>query len=71
MALADDIAALDAAINVAAIAGVASVTIGGQTVATKNLKELREWRDYLASQLAATKPHFGLRMTKLTPPGCG
>lgn len=27
--------------------------------------------NYVASQTAKSKPHFGLRMTKLVPPGAG
>lgn len=71
MAVADDIAALDAAVADIATKGFASVSIGGQTVAVKSLGELMDYRDRLKAQQAAANSNFGLRFSKLTPPGCG
>lgn len=36
-----------------------------------SLKELIEADRYLSAKTSAAKPHFGLRMTKLIPPGGG
>jgi hypothetical protein len=71
MATSDDITAIDAAIVSFATQGFASVSIGGQTVSVKSLTELMDYRDRLKAQQAAANSNFGLRFTKLTPPGCG
>lgn len=51
--------------------GVATVTIGGETVTVKSLDELNRMLQLINSDLASAKDHFGLRMTKLVPPGTG
>jgi hypothetical protein len=51
--------------------GPASVTVGGQTVTQKSIDELIKADQYLAAKNAASQPHFGLRFTKLIPPGAG
>ena len=51
--------------------GPASVTVGGQTVVQKDIEQQIKADEYLAAKQAATKPHFGLRFTKIIPPGAG
>ena len=52
--------------------GPASVTnADGQTVVSKDIDQLEQARAALATTGAASKPAFGLRMTKLIPPGGG
>ena len=51
--------------------GPASVTVGGQTVVQKDVEQQIKADEYLAAKQAATKPHFGLRFTKIIPPGAG
>jgi hypothetical protein len=48
----------------------ASVTEAGRTITERPLKDLQDARDREAGNVAATKSHFGLRFTKLVPPGC-
>ena len=53
-------------------AGPASVSVSGQTVTAKSADDLIKSANYLAAQAAANnRAHFGLRFTKLVPPGCG
>ncbi len=54
-----------------AVDGFAAVTIGGQTTTVKSLDELRRMLEMVQADLASGKSHFGLRMTKLVPPGAG
>jgi hypothetical protein len=61
---------IEEAIEKAAL-GPATVTIDGQTVTAKDIAQLIEADRYLAAKTAATKSHFGLRFTKLVPPGTG
>ena len=51
--------------------GIATVTIGGQTVTVKSLDELNKMLQVINSDLASAQEHFGMRMTKLVPPGTG
>lgn len=51
------------------VAGPASVTIGGQTVAQKNVRELIDAANHLAGNDGMSQPHRGLRFTKLLSPG--
>lgn len=51
--------------------GPASVTVAGQTVVQKDIEQQIKADEYLAAKQAATKPHFGLRFTKIIPPGAG
>jgi hypothetical protein len=62
---------IDEAIEQAAL-GPASVTnADGQTVVSKDIQQLLDARNDQSAQTAAGKPQFGLRMTKLVPPGGG
>jgi hypothetical protein len=61
----------NAAIVKAATDGIASVSIGGQSVQKYTLDQLLNAKKQIDAQLAATQSHFGLRMTKLVPPGTG
>lgn len=63
----DDI--LDAAAEAAT--GPKSVTVDGQTVVARDIKDIKEAADLEAGRTAATKPHFGLRFSRQVPPGCG
>lgn len=51
--------------------GIDSVTINGHTVNKKNIAELLSALKEIDSSLAAQQSHFGMRMTKLVPPGTG
>lgn len=52
--------------------GPASVTnADGQSVSAKDIDQLIEADKYLKAQTAAVQPHFGLRFSKLVPPGAG
>jgi hypothetical protein len=44
-----------------------SVSESGRTIVNRDLRELAD----IAKQQAPDKPHFGLRFTKLIPPGGG
>jgi len=47
----------------------AIVTEAGRAITERPLKDLQDARDRETSNRAAAKPHFGLRFTKLIPPG--
>jgi len=52
--------------------GPASVTnADGQSVSTKDVEQLIEARNALASSNAVSQPHFGLRFTRMRNPGGG
>lgn len=63
--------AIKAAIVTAAVEGIASVSIAGQSVTTYSLDQLRKLLAEVQQDLAADVSHGGLRMVKLIPPGCG
>jgi len=46
-------------------------TINGRTVVERDIADLLEARDAVASVDAASQPHRGLRFTKLISPGAG
>lgn len=48
----------------------ASVTENGRTIVNRTLKDLQDARDRETARSADGKNHFGLRFTKLVPPGC-
>lgn len=48
-----------------------SATIDGNSVNQQSLSDKIEAATYVAAQVASGKGHFGLRFTKLIPPGCG
>jgi hypothetical protein len=66
-----DLDALDQAALDIAISGIATVTIAGQTTTVKSLKELRDFRNELAGQIASESTASGLVTRQLIPPGCG
>ena len=47
----------------------ASVTEAGRTITERPLKDLQDARDREACNRVTAKAHFGLRFTKLIPPG--
>ena len=47
----------------------ASVTEAGRTITERPLKDLQDARDREACSRVTAKAHFGLRFTKLVPPG--
>jgi hypothetical protein len=49
----------------------ASVTENGRTITERPIKDLQDARDREMSSTAGKKSHFGLRFTKLVPPGAG
>lgn len=51
--------------------GPKSVTVGNQTTVARDIKELIDADNYLKNAAAAGKSHFGLRFSKLVPPGAG
>ena len=66
-----DLDALDQAALEIGISGIATVTIAGQTTTVKSLKELREFRNELATQIASETTASGMVTRQLIPPGCG
>lgn len=60
-----------AAIVEAAVNGFATVTIAGETVTAKPLADLMKLLDIIQADLATAQPHGGMRITQLTPGGCG
>lgn len=71
----DDLESVQDAIRAAVISGFAELSLAGQVARRFTLAELRALLEDIKSDLddedVADKPHFGLRMTKLVPPGCG
>jgi hypothetical protein len=63
--------AINEAIQSIAATGHARVRIGQQEVEVKSIEELLKAVNHLAGTQAAGKEHFGLRFTKLIPPGAG
>jgi hypothetical protein len=66
-----DTSAINSAIQQIAQDGFATINIGGESITVKSVAELIQARDALAASNAASKPRFGLRITKLVPGGCG
>lgn len=52
-------------------AGPKKVQVGNQSVEQHPIADQIKAADFLAARGAAARPHFGLRLTKLVPPGCG
>lgn len=52
-------------------AGPKSVAVDGRSATSQNLSDLKDIRNDRAAQAASGKGHFGLRFTRLVPPGCG
>ena len=55
--------------------GLATVNVDGMTVSlqdpAKRLDVIERLERDEVKDAAASQPHFGLRFTKLVPPGCG
>ena len=51
--------------------GPKSVRVGNETVEAQSVDEQMKAASFIAGQTAATKPHFGLRMTKMIPGSSG
>ena len=68
-----DLDNIDAALVTAAIEGLASVTVAGQSVTNRSLDELRRLRSMIATEIAADASGGtgGFRLRQLVPPGCG
>lgn len=49
----------------------ASQSENGRTITERPIKDLQDARDRETGNRAAAKSHFGLRFTKLIPPGGG
>lgn len=60
----------ESAVEQAAL-GPKRVTIDGETVEQYTIDELIKAANFADGQTAKTKPAFGLRFTKLVPPGAG
>jgi hypothetical protein len=71
MATEEQIAELESALLANATEGVNSVTVDGLTVTSKNVNEQIAALEHFKEEVAATQPHFGLRITLLRPPGTG
>jgi hypothetical protein len=48
-----------------------SVSEEGRSFTNRDLRELQDARDRELAETAGKKNHFGLRFTKLVPPGAG
>lgn len=51
--------------------GPASVSVDGTSVQTQDISKQIEADRYVKGATAISKPHFGLRITQLKPPGGG
>lgn len=51
--------------------GPKSMSVDGQSVTQHSIDDQIKAANHVAGQTAASKPHFGLRFTKLIPPGGG
>jgi hypothetical protein len=51
--------------------GPKRVQVSNQSVEQQSIDEQIQADQYLAAKQAAAKPHFGLRFTKIIPPGAG
>jgi len=67
----EDRDAVKAAMVRIATDGIATVTVGGQTVTATSLADLQRLLQMINSDLSSDVSGFGLRMTKLVPPGTG
>jgi hypothetical protein len=63
--------AVKAAMVELAVSGVASVSVGGQTVTATSLDQLRKLLEMIQGELAEPETGFGMRMVKTIPPGAG
>lgn len=63
--------AVKAAMVTLAVEGVATVSVGGESVTARSLDELRRLLEVIQADLAADLPRGGMRMVKTIPPGAG
>lgn len=54
-----------------AVDGIATVTVGNQTVTVKDIGQLQKLLATINADLASDNANFGLRMVQLIPPGAG
>lgn len=66
----DDIDAINATL-LANAAKPEHVSVDGNSVSQHDLDSQIKAATFIAGQVAADRPHFGLRFTQLVPPGCG
>jgi hypothetical protein len=66
-----DLETICEAIDLVAKGMVSSSSENGRSMTNIPIRDLIEADRYLAAKAAASKPHFGLRMTKCVPPGGG
>lgn len=62
---------VEEAIEQVALGMVSKISENGREIEKTPLKDLIAADQYLATTTAATKAHFGMRMTKCVPPGGG
>ena len=67
----EEVEAIQTSIAESAADGIASAAADGVTTTVMSIDERIKAANYLAAQNAAGKNHFGLRFTKLVPPGGG
>jgi chorismate mutase len=63
--------AVKAAMVTLATDGIATVTVGGQTVTVKAIDECLRLLAVINADLASDQTHFGLHQVTLVPPGAG
>jgi hypothetical protein len=62
---------IEEAITSVATGMVKRIEENGREVEMLPLKEIIEADRYISAKTAASKPHFGLRLTRCVPPGGG
>lgn len=62
---------IEDAIEAQALRGIKKGAEGDRNFEFMSIQELIEAEQHIANKRAAAKPHFGLRMTKIIPPGGG
>jgi hypothetical protein len=68
---ASDLTNIETAMVALAVDGIATVTVGGQTVTVKSLDELNRLRQLVADNVSADLTHGGMRLRQMKPGGCG
>lgn len=66
-----DLDAVKAAVVQAAVDGVASCTVAGQSVTARPLAELQKLLETIQADLARAGGGIGIRTYQFVPPGCG
>lgn len=67
----EDHETISEAIEAQAVGRVKKAAESGRNLEYMPIAEMIEAEQHIAAKAAATKPHFGLRMTKCIPPGGG